>query len=192
VGRERPAAGGGCRGVPVSGTAGVGKTRFAREVLAAARAEGAETEWVQATRAAASIPLGAFAGLVPVGVHVHERLQLLQLCSEALRERGGSQPVVLGVDDAHLLDPASAALVLQVAMDGTAFVVVTVRARERCPDSIVALWKDLEVPRLELQQLSEEETAALLERALGDEPSPAFCAGCSARAKATFCTCASS
>ena len=122
----------------VSGTAGVGKTRLAREVLVAARAEGAATEWVQATRAAASIPLGAFAGLVPVGVELHERLQLLQLCSEALRERGGPRRVVLGVDDAHLLDPASAALVLELATSGTAFVVVTrngaaLRVTPRCP-----------------------------------------------------------
>jgi hypothetical protein len=150
----------------------LGKTRLAREALAAARADGAATEWVQATRAAASIPLGPFAGLVPVGAHAEDRLHLFQLCAEALRGRAAGKRLVLGVDDAHLLDLTSAALVLHVAMNGTAFVVVTVRAGERCPDSIVALWKDLEVPRLELQQLSEEEVATLLERALGGEVAP--------------------
>lgn len=160
-----------CSGVVVSGAAGVGKTRLAREALAAALADGAAVEWVQAT-AAASIPLGPFAGLVPVGAHAGDRLHLFQLCAEALRDRAGSQPLVLGVDDAHLLDLTSAALVLHLAMNGTAFVVVTVRAGERCPDSIVVLWKDLEVPRLELQQLSEEETADLLEVALGGQLAP--------------------
>jgi hypothetical protein len=35
---------------------------------------------------------------VPEGVRVHERLQLLQSCLEALRERAGAEPVVVGVD----------------------------------------------------------------------------------------------
>jgi DNA-binding CsgD family transcriptional regulator len=163
--RREPA----CRGVVVSGAAGVGKTRLAREALAAALADGAASEWVQATAAAAAIPLGPFAGLVPVGAPADDRLHLFQLFAEALRDRATSQRLVLGVDDAHLLDPTSAALVLHLALNGTAFVVVTVRAGERCPDPIVALWKDLEVPRLELQQLSEDETADLLEVALEGE-----------------------
>ena len=72
--------------------------------------ERAATDWVQATQAAASIPLGAFAGLIPTGVPNSDRLQLFQLCATALRERAGGERVVLGVDDAHLLDPGSAAL----------------------------------------------------------------------------------
>ena len=161
-----------CGVVVLSGAAGVGKTRLAREALGAAVKDGSATEWVQATRAAASIPLGAFIGLMPAGVSSGDRLELFQLCAEALRERASSQPVVLGVDDAHLLDATSAALVLHLATSRTAFVVVTVRAGERCPDAIVALWKDLEAPRLELQQLSRVETAELLERALGGELAP--------------------
>jgi DNA-binding CsgD family transcriptional regulator len=161
-----------CRGGMVSGTAGVGKTRLAREALAAVRTDGAAIEWVQATAAAASIPLGPFADLVPVGAHTGDRLHLFQLCAETLRARAAGKRLLLGVDDAHLLDPTSAALVLHLAMNGTAFVVVTVRAGERCPDPIVALWKDLEVPRLELQQLSEDETADLLEMALEGQLAP--------------------
>jgi len=162
----------GCAGLIVSGAAGVGKTRLAREVLAAAAVSRSATEWIQATQAAASIPLGAVAGLVPAGAHAEERLHLFQLCAGALRERALTRPLVLGVDDAHLLDASSAALVLHVAETRTAFVVATVRAGERCPDAIVALWKDLEAPRLELQQLSAEETAELLEAVLGGELAP--------------------
>jgi DNA-binding CsgD family transcriptional regulator len=158
--------------VILSGTAGVGKTRLAREVVAAAAADGYATEWIQATQAAASIPLGAVVGLAPAGAQAEGRLHLFQVCVGALRERALERPLVLGVDDAHLLDASSAALVLQMAQTRTAFVVVTVRAGERCPDAIVALWKDLETPRLELQQLSADETAELLEAALGGELTP--------------------
>lgn len=47
--------------VLINGLAGVGKSRLAREVLAQAERDGAIAGWVQATRSAASVPLGAFA-----------------------------------------------------------------------------------------------------------------------------------
>ncbi len=52
-------------GVMVLAPAGVGKSRLAREALAQAERDGALTVWVQATRSAASVPLGAFAGVLP-------------------------------------------------------------------------------------------------------------------------------
>jgi DNA-binding CsgD family transcriptional regulator len=133
----------------------------------ATASRGAATEWVQATRTAATIPLGAFAELVPEGARSDDRLQLLRGSVEALRERAAGRPLVVGVDDAQLLDAASAALVLHLAATGTAFVVATVRSGEPPPDSVIALWKDAGAARLELQHLSEEETGALLEAVLG-------------------------
>jgi DNA-binding CsgD family transcriptional regulator len=156
----------GACGVVVSGAAGVGKSRLAREALAAAAGLDGRVEWIQATEAAAAVPLGAFAALVPSGVRADDRLQLFGLCAEALRGSDTSARVPLGVDDAHLLDASSAALVLHLVTSGTAFVVATVRSGKRCPDPIVALWKDLGAPRLELQKLSADETAELLERVL--------------------------
>src|SRR5207244_2921737 len=52
-------------GVIVSGEAGVGKTRLAAEAVRAAEAAGCATFRVTATRAAATIPFGAFAQLLP-------------------------------------------------------------------------------------------------------------------------------
>ena len=56
----------GSRGVVLMGPAGVGKSRLAREAHAeAASATARSSSWVQATRSAATVPLGAFAGLLP-------------------------------------------------------------------------------------------------------------------------------
>ena len=54
-----------CRGLVLAGAPGVGKTRLAREALAAADAAGCETKWAVASRAVAAIPFGAVAHLLP-------------------------------------------------------------------------------------------------------------------------------
>ena len=157
----------GCPGVIVHAPAGVGKSRLAREANAAAAAEGLPAIWVQATRSASTIPLGAFADLVPDDVRSDDPLELLRRSGEALRERARDRRVVLGVDDAQLLDPVSAALVLHLAATSTAFVVATVRSGEPVPDAIQSLWKDAGARRLELGRLSDEAVAALVEAGLG-------------------------
>jgi hypothetical protein len=124
------------------GEAGVGKTRLARAALMSAAEEGAALEWAQATRSAATIPLAAFVDLLPPDALGRDPLQLVKASTAALRARANGRRAVLGLDDAHLLDGASAALALHVASTGAAFVVARVRAGEACPDAIVALWKD--------------------------------------------------
>ncbi len=69
---------------------------------------------------------------------------------------------MLGVDDAHVLDAASAALVRHLTETGTCFLVVTVRSNEPTPDAVVSLWKDGPVDRIELRSLSEKELAELV------------------------------
>jgi DNA-binding CsgD family transcriptional regulator len=156
----------GCRGVVVSAPSGVGKSRLAREAHAAAERDGAPAGWVQATRSAASIPLGAFAGLLPDDVRSDDALDLMRRGAEALHERADRRALVLAVDDAQLLDPVSAALVLHLAVTGRAFVLATVRSGEPCPDAIVSLWKDAGARRIELRRLSDEAVAQLVESAL--------------------------
>ncbi len=148
-------------------SAGVGKSRLARTALAQAEREGATTLWIQATRSAASVPLGAFAGVIPGDVRSDELFELLRGSAAALIELAGVRPLVVGVDDAQLLDPTSAALVLHLANAATGFVLVTVRTGEPCPDAIVSLWKDAGAERLELATLDEPETAQLVESIVG-------------------------
>jgi hypothetical protein len=155
-------------GVVLAGAAGVGKTRLAREALNQAAAAGLEVDWVAATRAAASIPFGAVSHLLPATERLGaDRPDTLRRAADLLAERSRGRLLVLGVDDAHLLDDASAALVHLLALRGLAFVVVTVRTGEPAPDSVVALWKDGLARRLDLPALTPDATADLLGRALG-------------------------
>jgi DNA-binding CsgD family transcriptional regulator len=154
-------------GVVVLAPAGVGKSRLAREALAQAERDGALTVWVQATRSAASVPLGAFAGVLPAEVRSDDLFELLRGSAAALRGLAGDRPLVVGVDDAQLLDPVSAALVLHLASAAATFVLATVRTGEPCPDAIVSLWKDAGAQRLELAALSDRETDEMVESIVG-------------------------
>ena len=79
-----------------------------------------------------------------------------------MQEAGGG-PLVLGVDDAHLLDAMSAALVHQFALQANGFVVVTIRTGgPATPDPVVALWKDGLAERLEIQPLGRDEADELV------------------------------
>jgi DNA-binding CsgD family transcriptional regulator len=153
-------------GVVIAGPAGVGKTRLADEVSQLAAARGCAVEWVRATRSAASIPLGAFAPLLPA-TELPEGVELLARARHALAGRAGGRRLVLCVDDGHLLDDASAALVHQLVAAGEAFAVVSVRRDEPGPDALRALWKDELATLLELAALPRGEVETLLEAALG-------------------------
>jgi DNA-binding CsgD family transcriptional regulator len=161
------ARGQGMTGVVVRAPAGVGKSRLARAALAQAELDGARIAWVQATRAAASVPLGPFAGVIAPEVRSDDPFELFRRSVEALRDLADGRSLVVAVDDAHLLDATSAALVLQLAQSAAAFVLATVRSGEACPDAIAALSKDAGAQRLELSSLTEEETHDLVESVVG-------------------------
>lgn len=154
-------------GVVVLAPAGVGKSRLVREALAQAERHGSVTLWVQATRSAATVPLGAFAGVIPAEVRSDDLFELLRGSAAAISKLAGTRPLVVAVDDAQLLDPTSAALVLHLANGGGCFVMATVRTGEPCPDAIVSLWKDAGAERLELAQFGEAATAELVESIIG-------------------------
>ncbi len=70
--------------------------------------------------------------------------------------RAGVRPLVVFVDDAHLLDGGSATLVHQLALTRAATVLVTVTSGETAPDPVVALWMDGPAERIELGVLRDE------------------------------------
>ena len=152
--------------VVLTGPAGVGKTRLAREILQQVATTGVRTEWVAATEAAATIPLGAVAHLIPSTALGGGRDATLRAVVAALHSSDADDALVLGVDDAQLLDEASAALVHLLVTSGAVTAVVTVRHGETVPDAIVSLWKDGPAPLVALQPLARTEVDQLVTTAL--------------------------
>ncbi len=74
---------------------------------------------------------------------------------------------VLVVDDAHLLDDSSAALVHRLALRGRTRLLVTVREGVPVPEDVSRLWKDNLLPRVALAPMTERECGELLSRAVG-------------------------
>ena len=87
------------------------------------------------TRSSSEIPLGAFAPLLAIAPqpgqgNLGEKAQLLHRCADELLARADGRPLVLGVDDAHLLDDMSATLVHQLVESHETIVLATVRNSE--------------------------------------------------------------
>lgn len=152
-------------GVVIVGSAGVGKTRLAREAMAAASRQGWAVRWLAGTLAAQSVPLGAF-------VQWADRLegnpvQLVGRAISSITTSPDDTPVLVVVDDAHLLDNLSAFVVHQLVQRRAATVILTVRTGAEPPDAVTTLWKDGHLRRLDLQPLSRAESDGLLKAALG-------------------------
>ncbi len=125
--------------VLLAGPPGVGKTRLAGQVTAGL--SGVRQEWVRATRAAAVVPFGAVVPLLP-GPHPGGPVEVMKAAARTACGWGGRRGVVLIVDDVHLLDDASAALVAHLVTSGAAFVVMTARTDAPVADAVSRLCRD--------------------------------------------------
>ncbi|MFI5834940.1 LuxR C-terminal-related transcriptional regulator [Micromonospora sp. NPDC051300] len=156
------------RGLFFSGDAGVGKSRLLREGVASLSPERHAIWSVAASATTAALPFGGLVqvlpatqpqGLSPAGI--------LRWAVDLLQEQAAGRPIVLAVDDAHLLDPPSAALVHLIARSENATVIGTLRNGEQIPLPIRALWTDDLVDLVELGPLGRNETTGLLAAILG-------------------------
>ena len=93
-------------------------------------------------------------------------LDVLRHSVRELRQERGNGRMVVSVDDAQLLDAASAALLHQLASTQTASLLLTARSGETLPDPIMGLRKEGAIGWIELQPLSRTEVEALLGQVL--------------------------
>jgi DNA-binding CsgD family transcriptional regulator len=157
-------------GIVVSGAAGVGKSRIAREGIDAAASTGCQTRWAVATSSVRALPLGAFAAWV--GSEVTDTLQLVRGVLESLTRAPPGTTVVVGVDDAHLLDDLSTFVLQQIVQRRAAKVVLTVRDGEPISPGLQEIWKGGQIDRLDLQPLSRDETIKVVSATLGGPLDP--------------------
>ncbi|MBC3193367.1 hypothetical protein H7X46_20100 [Pseudonocardia sp. C8] len=161
--------------IVVTGAAGVGKTRLLVEARTRAVAAGAEVHLAVATPATASIPFGPLAPFLPSGSAGGDLAAVLA-AARAHLQGDGRRPVVLAVDDAHLLDAGSAALVQHLATAGTVAVVATVRSGDPAADALAPLWRCGLVDRLELSELDDDDAAQVITQAVGGPVDPGLLA----------------
>jgi DNA-binding CsgD family transcriptional regulator len=161
-------------GIVLIGPAGVGKTRLAVEAAASRSSRGLRLNAVHiAGSEAAARPFGAFAHEMPRELPgVDGTANVLRLAAEHLRGNHPDDPLLV-VDDAHLLDQQSAALVHYLVRAQRCRALLTVRAGEHVLDAVSDLWRAGDLSTLELGPLGESATRAVLAGALGGAIEPA-------------------
>jgi DNA-binding CsgD family transcriptional regulator len=160
-------------GIVIGGPAGVGKTRLARAATESAAGAGWAIRRIAGTATGRQLTLGAFARWADD--LEASPLSLTRKVFTGLAADAEVAPLLVFVDDAHLLDDLSAMIVHQLVLQNVASVIATIRSGEPAPDAVTALWKDSLLRRLELQPLSHNESDVLLRTVL-DGPVSADCA----------------
>ncbi|KPH97567.1 hypothetical protein OK074_6485, partial [Actinobacteria bacterium OK074] len=142
-------------GIVVTGPAGCGKTRLVAQAV-----RGTDCVKVTGTPRTRQIPFAAFAHLLPETVSLHRAVHLLSSIRTLL------------VDDAHLLDDSSAALVHHLALHGPTRLLVVATDGVPAPHAVTRLWTGELLPRLCLEPLSREDTAHLADTGAGGRLEP--------------------
>lgn len=151
----------------IAGAAGVGKSKLLDELCTRLDESGICVVRCRATAAAGTIAFAAFADLWTERTDTATaRVQTLRYLERELRRRAGTRSLAVAVDDMHHLDEGSAVLVHRLAAARECVVIGTLRAGEEPLDAVTALWKDGLALRIDLQPLSAQETAHLIEEVL--------------------------
>lgn len=145
----------------LTGIAGVGKSRLLTEVCAAAD-DGWHIEQLSGSAGLRDVAFGVVSRLIVPGRNPGSYADLLASVRAELVKRAKGQQLMVAVDDAHLLDEQSAALIHQLVLHGDARAIVVVREPDPASPSLTSLWKDGHAERIRLEPLSKADTEVLV------------------------------
>ncbi|WP_028266443.1 LuxR C-terminal-related transcriptional regulator [Arthrobacter sp. MA-N2] len=160
-------------GVLVTGPSGSGKSYLTTRAVNELRSHSFVVV-IRGSAALAKSPYGALNILLSdldAGYLAHPVLVLSAL-TNLLRERAEGKPVYLVVENATELDELAAMTVAQLARNGTAQLILTCTDPQRLCGEITRLCGDGFLHRIDLKQLTFQESHAWLESGLGAKVSP--------------------
>ncbi|QGV77298.1 LuxR family transcriptional regulator [Streptomyces ficellus] len=156
-------------GTVLAGKPGVGKTRLLNEVAETGRADGMLVLNVHADSATRRSPLyGVTSAMTGAGMAAPASPADAAPITAAQRRT----PVLLCVDDSHLLDEESSALVLRLARDRTGKAVVVTCDGNPVNEAVLALWKEGRLARTSVDPLTEDEASQVADAMLGRPLAP--------------------
>ena len=151
----------------ITGPAGIGKTHLARDLAGEAEQRGFTVLRAFAAENATAFPFAALAPLLPPLGEQRDAAALLQQVRAQWQKDYAGHPVLLVIDDCHLLDPGSAALVQQLVNSATCRLLATLRADQPVPAAIDGLWRSGALEIVDLGPLDTPALHDLLEEILG-------------------------
>ena len=152
-------------GTVFHGIAGNGKSRLVEEVVLELSRRGHPSALLSCRAAGSGTPLGVFVSLLPDTIP-REGVSMVVAAREAITERVGGGRLVLGLDDVHLLDAPSAALVSQLVTAGTAVLIASHRNMAVVHTPVALLWHEDFCRHVHVPALDRAATAQLAEAVL--------------------------
>ncbi|MEV6333048.1 LuxR C-terminal-related transcriptional regulator [Streptomyces sp. NPDC051909] len=156
-----------CQAIVIAGPAGVGKSRLAEECLARAVRGGFKGRRATATAAAATVPLGAIAHILPPGVDLSEPVKGFAEVARVLSGPQRDRKWAILIDDVHLLDATSAVLLRQLMITRLVRLIATLRTGEPATEAVQALCYGDEISRIDLDVFDLNQTMGMLQAILG-------------------------
>ena len=167
------------RSVLVVGDAGVGKTHLVTAALAhlwigTPTSPMPTVVSVSGATCPAGIPLGALEPLLgDVAMSsLGSFARTVESLADSLRARSRGGPVILRVEDAHLLDPASSQALAWMVQQGDVQLVATARSSAVSQSPWLELWKDDVVERIDVPPFTLAEVQQWLVGELGGHVTP--------------------
>lgn len=145
----------------LTGSAGIGKTRLAEEVSRTLVTRSWYVVSRHATTQTRELPLALFVDLLQDPPARPSAGEAIADAYRLLAARLGSGASLVVVDDADLLDDASAMLVQRLVENAVAPVILTVRAGRRLPEGIDVLARAGRMERVSLDALAESDARHL-------------------------------